>query len=84
MIEFQEKIKKNLRKVKKDKLYAPFQILDLGVIINSDFQPASIYKIYRLIKKGRLKTVKIGEEKKRYFVEGSVLINFVKEFYLSK
>lgn len=81
---FQTKIINRLEKVIDTQMYSPDDIVELAVILNTKFEP-SLYKVYRLIKSGKLEAVNMSAEptQPRWFVEGRTLKKYVKSLFKS-
>lgn len=78
---FKEKIIERLTKVDDTKMYSVVEIVELGVIVNTNFESVD-YKIYRVIKDGSLPAVNLGSEKMpRWVVEGRDLKAYCKKQY---
>lgn len=76
-----QKIKKEYRKIDENALYSPEQIVDMELIVDTKLK-SSVFTVYRLIKRGKLKSENLGSGgAPRYFVKGNVLKKFVKERY---
>jgi len=73
--------KKQIAKIEDNKIYTPKDILEMGVVIDTNLKP-SIFTVYRLIKSGKLKAVDLGTGSvAKYKVKGKDLKKFLCERY---
>ena len=71
------KIKRQLKLLKPDKLYTADQIVKMGLILDVNLKP-SRFRVYRLIKNGEIPAVNLGKGKNpKYFVTGKDLKKYV-------
>lgn len=83
MKELEKIIKKRLKKVNDEEMYSPKQILKLGVILNSKFEP-TLDRVYKLVKLGLLPAKNLGDKQPNWFVTGKDLREFVEKKYIIK
>lgn len=76
-----DKIKRNLKKVDDNELYSPKQIAEMGLILNTEIK-SSVFTIYRLIRKGLIKTINVSSgDLPQYKISGKDLRGFIKKRY---
>ena len=81
MIKQFKQIRERARKIDDDELLTSAAIVKRGLIVNTQFKP-SAFTLYRLIKRGSLKAVNMGNgDQPRFFIKGRDLKEFINKKY---
>lgn len=71
----------SIKSINDDALFSSKAIMEMGIVVNTKLVP-SVFTLYRLIKRGKLKAVNMGNgDEPRYFVKGKDLKEFLAERY---